>query len=312
VQKYFPPESKAKMDELVENVRAALRIRIDALDWMTAATKRRAQEKLSTFVAKIGYPKKWKDYSGIEVRPGDHIGNMRRARLWAWNYQLARLNKPVDKDEWELLPHHVNAYYNPFNNEIVFSAGILQAPFFDPNADAAVNYGGIGGIIGHEIGHGFDDQGRKFAADGTLSDWWTASDSAAFAERAAKLVRQYSEFQALPGLNVNGAITVGENIGDLGGLNMAYAAYHLSLNGRRAPVLGGLSGDQRFFLSWAQCFQAKYRDDQLRQRVLSDEHSPAYFRVNGPVRNIDAWYRAFDVKPGSKLYLPPAERVSIW
>jgi len=312
VAKYFPPESKQKMEALVTNLKKALAERLDQLAWMTPVTKLKAHEKLNTFVTKIGYPDKWKDYSDLEVIRGDAIGNARRASLWEWHYQLERLDKPVDRDEWQMNPQTINAYYNPLNNEIVFPAAILQPPFFDPNADAAVNYGGIGAVIGHEMGHGFDDQGRKFAADGSLKDWWTDEDSVAFTGRVTKLIEQFSGFEALPGLKVNGAITVGENIGDLGGLNMAYHAYHLSLNGKEPPVLDGLTGDQRFFLSWAQVWRAKYRDEALREQVMSDVHSPAYFRVNGPVANIDAWYQAFDVKPGDKLYVKPEDRVSIW
>jgi predicted metalloendopeptidase len=235
-----------------------------------------------------------------------------RAQRWAWNYQVDRLDKPVDKTEWGMVPQQVNAYYNPLNNEIVFPAAILQPPFFDPDADPAVNYGGIGSVIGHEIGHGFDDQGRKFAADGSLTDWWTEKDADAFTSRTKALIAQYSAFEALPGLNVNGEATIGENIGDLGGLSMAYEAYQLSLKGKAAPVLAGLTGEQRFFLSFAQVFRSKDREGLLRERVLSDVHSPAYFRVNGPVRNMDEWYEAFDVQPGDKLYLEPEERVSIW
>jgi len=312
VARYFPPASKAKMEELVANLRAALGERIDALTWMTAETKARAHEKLGTFVTKIGYPDKWKDYSALEVKRGDLLGNVKRAEAWEWHRQVSRLDQPVDKSEWLLMPQEINAYYNPQNNEIVFPAAILEPPFFDPNADAAVNYGAIGAVIGHEIGHGFDDQGRKFAPDGSLNDWWSARDAAAFTERADKLVKQFSGFEALPGLNVNGASTLGENIGDLGGLNMAYHAYRLSLKGQEAPVINGLTGDQRFFLSWAQVWRAKYREPVLREQVLSDVHSPAYFRVNGPVRNMDAWYAAFGVQPGDKLYLKPEDRVSIW
>ncbi|HEY1282949.1 MAG TPA: M13 family metallopeptidase [Steroidobacteraceae bacterium] len=312
VAKYFPPESKAKMEALVANLLAALGERIDALQWMTTETKSRAHEKLATFVTKIGYPDKWKDYSALEVKREDLLGNVRRAALWEWHRQLARLDQPVDKSEWQLMPQELNAYYNPQNNEIVFPAAILEPPFFDPNADAAVNYGAIGAVIGHEIGHGFDDQGRKFGPDGSLTDWWSAADNTAFMERAQKLVEQYSSYEALPGLKVNGQNTLGENIGDLGGLNMAYHAYQLSLKGKPAPVIDGLTGDQRFFLSWAQVWRAKYRDGVMRELVLSDVHSPAYFRVNGPVRNMDAWYKAFNVQPGDKLYLKPEDRVSIW
>ncbi|MBS0420485.1 MAG: M13 family metallopeptidase [Proteobacteria bacterium] len=312
VEKYFPPESKAMMQQLVTNLRAALSERIDQLDWMTAQTKARAHEKLATFTPKIGYPDHWKDYSGLEVQRNDLIGNVRRAAVWHWRYQVARLDKPVDRDEWQMTPQEINAYYNPLNNEIVFPAAILQPPFFDPKADAAVNYGGIGAVIGHEIGHGFDDQGRKFGPDGSLKDWWTQQDAAEFTKRTDRLIAQFSAFEALPGLKVNGANTIGENIGDLGGLNMAYHAYHLQLKGQPAPVIDGLTGDQRFFLSWAQVWRTKYRDGVLREIVLSDVHSPAQFRVNGPLPNIDAWYQAFDVQPTDKLFIKPADRVSIW
>ena len=312
VAKYFPAQSKAKMQELVANLRAALSERIDALDWMTPETKSRAHEKLATFTPKIGYPDEWKDYSTLQVRRDDVIGNARRAAQWHWRYQVARLDKPVDRAEWQMTPQQINAYYNPLNNEIVFPAAILQPPFFDPNADAAVNYGAIGAVIGHEIGHGFDDQGRKFGPDGGLKDWWTQKDAEVFTGRVAKLIKQFSGFEALPGLKVNGANTVGENIGDLGGLNMAYHAYHLSLKGQPAPVIAGLTGDQRFFLSWAQVWRAKYREGALRELVMSDVHSPPYFRVNGPLPNIDPWYQAFDVQPGDKLYIKPEDRVSIW
>ena len=312
VARYFPPESKAKLQQLVANLRAALSERIDELPWMTAQTKVRAHEKLATFTTKVGYPDKWKDYSTLEVRRDDLIGNLRRATLWQWRYQVARLDQPVDRGEWQMTPQEINAYYNPLNNEIVFPAAILQPPFFDPNADDAVNYGGIGAVIGHEIGHGFDDQGRKFGPDGSLRDWWTPQDAQSFTGRVSRLIQEYSRFEALPGLKVNGANTIGENIGDLGGLNMAYHAYRLSLQGRAAPVLGGLSGDQRFFLSWAQVWRTKFREGALRELTMSDVHSPPYFRVNGTMPNIDAWYAAFGVNAGDKMYLPPAERVSIW
>jgi predicted metalloendopeptidase len=312
VAQYFPAGSKAQMQDLVATLRTALGERIDQLEWMTSDTKSRAHEKLATFTPKIGYPDRWKDYSGLEIRRDDLIGNVRRASLWQWRYQVARLDRPVDRDEWHMNPQQVNAYYNPLNNEIVFPAAILQPPFFDPNADAAVNYGAIGAVIGHEMGHGFDDQGRKFGPDGSLKDWWTQKDVDVFTGRVTRLVKQYSSFEALPGLKVNGASTIGENIGDLGGLNMAYHAYHLSLRGQPAPVIDGLTGDQRFFLSWAQAWRAKYREGQLRELVMSDVHSPAYFRVNGPLPNIDAWYAAFNVQPGDKLYIKPEERVSIW
>jgi putative endopeptidase len=312
VAKYFPPESKAKMQQLVANLEAALSERIDALDWMTPQTKTRAHEKLAAFTPKIGYPDKWKDYAALSVRRDDLLGNVRRAAEWQWNYQIARLDKPVDRAEWQMTPQEINAYYNPSNNEIVFPAAILQPPFFDPNADAAVNFGAIGAVIGHEMGHGFDDQGRKFGPDGAMQDWWTPKDAQVFAARTARLIKEFSGFEALPGLKVNGANTIGENIGDLGGLNMAHEAYLLSLKGQPAPVIDGLSGDQRFFLAYAQVWREKYREGALRELVMSDVHSPSQFRVNGPLPNIDAWYSAFNVQPGDKLFIKPEERVRIW
>jgi putative endopeptidase len=312
VMRYFPPESKVKMQQMVRDLEAALGERIDALEWMSPQTKARAHEKLAAFTAKIGYPDKWKDYSALSVRRDDLIGNVRRAAEWDWNYQVARLEQPVDRAEWQMTPQEINAYYNASNNEIVFPAAILQAPFFDPNADAAVNYGAIGAVIGHEMGHGFDDQGRKFGPNGAMHDWWTAKDAEVFATRTGRLIKEFSGFEALPGLKVNGANTIGENIGDLGGLNMAYEAYVISLKGQPAPVIGGLSGDQRFFLAYAQVWREKYREGALRELVMSDVHSPSQFRVNGPLPNIDAWYSAFGVQPGDKLYIKPEERVRIW
>lgn len=312
MEKHFPPESKAKMQTLVANLRSALKQRLQQSAWLGDETRRRALEKLDTFVTKIGYPDQWKDYSGLEVRRDDLLGNIKRVQLWDWRRDIARLDQPVDRNEWYMNPQRVNAYYNPLNNEIVFPAAILQPPFFDPNADDAVNYGGIGAVIGHEIGHGFDDQGRRFAADGSLDDWWTEADAAAFTEQTRKLIAQYSAFEALPGVNVNGATTIGENIGDLGGLSMALHAYRLALHGKPAPVIDGLTGERRFFLSWAQIWRAKYRDEALRVQVLSDPHSPSQFRVNAAVRNMDEWYRAFGIEPTDKLYLPPEQRVKIW
>ena len=312
VAQYFPPESKAKMQRLVADLEAALSERLDALEWMTPATKKRAHEKLAAFTAKIGYPDKWKDYSALVIRREDLLGNVRRAAQWQWDYQVARLDKPVDRAEWQMTPQEINAYYNPSNNEIVFPAAILQPPFFDPNADAAVNYGAIGAVIGHEMGHGFDDQGRKFGPNGAMQDWWTAEDAQVFTTRTARLIREFSQFEALPGLKVNGANTIGENIGDLGGLNMAHEAYRISLKGQPSPAIDGLSGDQRFFLAYAQVWREKYRDGALRELVMSDVHSPSQFRVNGPLPNIDAWYSAFDVQPGDKLYIKPEDRVRIW
>lgn len=312
VQKYFPPEAKQKVVALVENLRLAYSSRIRQLPWMSAETKKVALEKLAAFRPKIGYPDKWRDYSALQVVPGDAFGNKTRADVFEWNRQLERLGKPTDRDEWHMTPQTINAYYNPTFNEIVFPAAILQPPFFDAHADAAINYGGIGGVIGHEMGHGFDDQGSKSDARGVLRTWWLPEDDQAFRKRVDSLAAQYDQFEALPGLNVNGRLTLGENIGDLGGLSVAYEAYHISLHGKKAPVLDGFTGDQRFFLSWAQVWRSLYRDEQLRTLVMSNPHSPPKFRVNGPVRNLDAWYSAFHVEAGDRLYLPPEDRVRIW
>jgi putative endopeptidase len=312
VTQFFPRESKAKMQALVANLRVALRERIDALGWMTSETKKRAQQKLAAFTAKIGYPSKWKDYSDLKIVRGDPIGNDERAALWDWHRQLARIDQTVDRDEWMMPVSAVNAYYYALNNEIVFPAAILQPPFFDPNADDAVNYGGIGSVIGHEMGHGFDDQGRQFGPDGSLTDWWTPQDAESFNARAKRIIDKYSSFEALPALFVRGQNTIGENIGDLGGLNIALQAYHHSLAGTAAPMLEGLNGDQRLFLSFAQIWRAKVRDETLRILVMSDVHSPPYFRINGTVPNLDAWYAAFAVKPSDKLFVKPEDRVLIW
>jgi predicted metalloendopeptidase len=312
VQRYFPPSSKAQMLELVENLRASYREHIEKLPWMSADTKKVALEKLAAFHPKIGYPDTWRDYSALEIRAGDAFGNMTRAAAFDWQRQVNRLGGPTDRGEWGMTPQTINAYYNATFNEVVFPAAILQPPFFDPHADAAVNYGAVGGVIGHEMGHGFDDQGSKSDARGVLHTWWLPQDTEAFHTRVDHLAAQYDTYSVLPGLNINGRLTLGENIGDLGGLSVANDAYHRSLHGKAAPLLAGLSGDQRFFLSWAQVWREKQRDEDLRSQVTSDPHSPASFRINGVVRNIDAWYAAFDVRPGEKLYLPPAERVRIW
>ncbi|MGV8928416.1 MAG: M13 family metallopeptidase [Brevundimonas sp.] len=312
VAEYFPAESKAKMEELVANLRVALGNRIRTYSWMSAETRAAAQDKLDKFTVKIGYPDRWRDYSALEVRPDDLFGNGERAGLFRWNYQLNRLNEPVDKDEWGMTPQTVNAYYNSSNNEIVFPAAILQPPFFDPDADPAVNYGGIGGVIGHEIGHGFDDQGSKSDGDGVLRNWWTPGDKANFEALTTRLGAQYDQFEPIPGFPVQGGLTMGENIGDAAGVAVGLEAYHLSLNGQPAPVLDGITGDQRFFFGWAQVWQSKYREDALKQQVATDPHSPSEFRVIGPVRNVDAWYDAFDVQPGDKYYLAPEDRVRIW
>ena len=312
VKRYFTAEAKAKMLDLVENVRRAYAQRIDNLPWMSAQTKAVAREKLAAFRVKVGYPDQWRDYGSLEIRANDAVGNVRRAGLFEYNRRLARINKPTDRNEWNMTPQTVNAYYNASFNEIVFPAAILQPPFFDPAADAAVNYGGIGGVIGHEMGHGFDDQGAKSDARGVLQDWWQPADVSAFKVLTGRLADQYNAFEPLPGLKVNGRLTLGENIGDNGGLSVALSAYKLSLQGKPAPTLGGLNGEQRFFLSWAQVWRTQLRDERLRNQVLTDSHSPPEFRVNGTVRNMPQWYEAFQVQPGDKLYLAPDQRVMIW
>ena len=261
---------------------------------------------------KIGYPDKWRDYSGLEVKDGDLYGDVQRAAAFEWDYRAARLGGPVDDDEWGMTPPTINAYYSPTKNEIVFPAAILQPPFFDPDGDPAINYGGIGGVIGHEITHGFDDQGRKSDGDDRLADWWTPEDAAKFDAQAKKFGAQYSAVEVLPGAHINGDLTMGENIADLGGLLLALDAYHLSLKGQPAPVIDGLTGDQRVFLGWAQVWRGKYRDDRMRQQLVSDPHSPPKYRVQVPIKNIDAFYQAFGVKAGDPMYLAPQDRVRIW
>ena len=310
--KYFPPENKAKVDALVANLRTALGERLKTLSWMDEATRAEAQKKLATFEPRIGYPSKWRDYSALSIVPDKIFENVRNARQFEWNRQVSRLNQPVDRDEWGMNPQTVNAYYNPLMNQITFPAAILQPPFFDPNADPAVNYGAIGAVIGHEMGHGFDDQGREFDETGKIRNWWTPETNSKFLERTKRLAAQYNAFCPLEGLCVNGNLTMGENIGDLGGLEMAYTAYHMSLNGKPAPVLEGFSGDQRFFMSFAQVWRAIQRDDALRNQILTNPHSPAAARGSIPERNVDAWYAAFNVKEGDKAYLKPEERVKIW
>jgi predicted metalloendopeptidase len=312
VAKYFQPKAKAEMDRLIENIRKAYGLRIEGNDWMTAETKKAALEKLAAFRPKIAYPAKWKSYASLEVVPGDAWGNGRRAAVWRHEYSRNKLGRPADRDEWGMTPQTVNAYYNATFNEIVFPAAILQPPFFDPEADAAVNYGGIGAVIGHEMGHGFDDQGAKSDAKGVLRNWWAAADLEAFKKRTDALADQYSAFEPLPGVKVNGRLTLGENIGDLGGSNVAYKAYQLSLDGKAAETIDGFTGDQRFFLGYAQVWRSLARDEALRNQVMTDPHSPAMYRTNGIVRNHDAWYAAFDVKEGDPLFLPPEKRVRIW
>jgi putative endopeptidase len=312
VEKKFPPASKQAMEALVENLRKGYAQHIANVTWMTAETKKVALEKLAAFRPKIGYPSKWRDYSKLEVTAGDAFGNHERALVFAWQRQVSRLNKPTDRDEWGMTPQTINAYYNPVFNEVVFPAAILQPPFFDPNAAAAVNYGAIGGIIGHEMGHGFDDQGAKSDAKGVLRTWWKTEDVDAFKKRTDALADQYAAFEPLKGLHLNGHLTLGENIGDLGGVSIARDAYLISLNGASAPSAGGFTAEQQFFLGWAQAWRELNRDEALRNQVMTDPHSPGENRVNGVVRNIDAWYAAFQVQSSDKLFLAPEKRVRIW
>jgi putative endopeptidase len=314
VDLYFTADAKAKMDELIRNMRAAMAKRIEGLAWMSPATKQQAKAKLAGFGVKIGHPEKWRDYSTLQVRNGDAFGNIERAEKFEWDYRRNRIGQRVDEGEWGMTPQTINAYYNSVKNEIVFPAAILQPPFFDPKADPAVNYGAIGGVIGHEISHGFDDQGRKSDGAGVLRDWWTAEDAAKFEAQAVKLGKQYEAhaFDGLDGIHINGRNSMGENIGDLGGLHIAYEAYRMSLKGKKAPVIDGFTGDQRFFMGWAQIWRALWRTDALRQQLVNGTHSPGQIRAFGPLRNMDAWYAAFNVKPGDKLYIPPEERVRIW
>ena len=315
VQRHFPPASKEAMDGLVKNLTEAFKERLQQNEWMDEETRGQALLKLSTFEPKIGYPTKYTDFSTLEISGDSLFENALALAEFGWRDQIANLGKPVDRERWGYPPQTVNASYNPLLNQITFPAGILQPPFFDPAADPAVNYGAIGAVIGHEIGHGFDDQGREFDEKGRIRNWWTEASNEAFKAKTAKLGAQYDSYEPLPGAHISGELTMGENIGDLGGLQMAYAAYRRHLaqtSGGEAPVIDGLTGDQRFFLAWAQVWQGKYREDELRQRLETDPHSPPYFRINGPVRNLDAWYEAFGVTAEDDLYLPPEERVRIW
>ncbi len=311
VARYFPPESKAAMDQLVKNVIAAMGARLDKLEWMAPETKVKARAKLAAFTPKIGYPNTWRDYSALQIQRGDLVGNVARANEFEFNRQLKKLGGPIDRGEWGMTPMTINAYANPTMNEIVFPAAILQPPFFDAKADPAVNYGGIGAVIGHELSHHFDDQGRKYDPTGKLADWWTPQDVAQFKTFTDKLVAQYDAYEPIPGQHVQGALTLGENIADLAGLTVAIDAYHRSLGGKPAPVIGGTTGDQRFYYGWAQVWRTKEREAALRSALLSDPHSPGHQRVL-TVRNLDPWYAAFNVKPGQKLFLTPADRVRIW
>lgn len=311
VERYFPESSKAQMNDLVENLRIALGQRITELDWMGEQTKVNAQAKLAAFNPKIGYPDEWESFEGLTLSDSDIVSNVQNMRKFFQAKSVEDERRPTNRNDWFMAPQTVNAYYNPSFNEIVFPAAILQAPFFDPNADPAVNYGAIGAVIGHEMGHGFDDQGSKSDANGIQRNWWTEEDRAAFEAKTQKLVEQYSAYEALPGQFVNGANSLGENIGDVGGLAMAYHAYKLSLNGEEAPILEGLTGDQRFFLAWAQVWRIKYTEEALLNQLRGGTHAPGQFRALAP-RNHDAWYEAFDVQPGDGLYLAPEDRVRIW
>ncbi len=311
VAKYFPPETKQAADALVHNIIDAMGTRIDKLDWMAAPTKAKAHEKLAAFTPKIGYPTQWRDYTGLDIRRDDLFGNALRSRQFEFAYNVGKLGKPLYRWEWGMTPMTINAYANFGMVEIVFPAAILQPPFFDPKADPAINYGGIGVVIGHELSHHFDDQGAKFDKSGKLTKWWTDSDIAAFNTAEAKLAKQYDAYEPLPGQHIQGKLTLGENSADLAGLAIAYDAYHKSLGGKPAPVINGLTGDQRFYLGYAQVWRIKHRDEALRQRLLTDPHSPGEFRV-WEVRNSDAWYKAFSPSPTSKMYLKPEDRVKIW
>ena len=312
VAKYFTADARAKMAELVDNLKAAYHARIERLAWMSPETRAKALEKLAAFDVQIGYPKKWKDYSSLMVRADDLYGDEARGIAWQWNYQLVRLNQPVDRDEWSMTPQTVNAYNQPTFNEVVFPASILQPPVFDPKADPAVNYGAIGATIGHEMSHGFDDEGRKFDAHGRLTDWWTPADAQRFVAASKSYGAQYERFPIMDGAHIKGDLTMGENIADLAGVLAALDAYHASLHGKPAPVIDGLTGDQRFFLAYAQYYRNKWREDMTRQLIVSDPHSPDKARVDVVLPNVDGWYTAWNVKPGDKLYLAPDQRVRIW
>jgi putative endopeptidase len=314
VERHFSPAAKVAMDELVGHLIEAYRQSIETLDWMTDETRERALEKLGKFTPKIGYPATWRDYSALAVDASDLVGNVRATAAFEFARELGKIGKPIDRDEWFMTPQTINAYYNPGFNEIVFPAAILQYPFFDESRDAAANYGAIGAVIGHEIGHGFDDQGSRFDGDGRLTDWWTQADRAAFEERTSKLIAQYDALEPaqLPGNHVNGALTIGENIGDLGGLGIAWKAYLLSLGGEEPPVVDGLTGAERFFLSWAQAWQIKVRDEEALRLLSIDPHSPNEFRCNQIVRNLDVFSDAFGLTPADALWLAPDDRVTIW
>ena len=312
VNKHFKPEAKARMQELVSNLIKAYEIRIKNLDWMTEVTKQKALDKLHAFTPKIAYPDKWKNYDGLEIKRQSFFQNLRNAGAWGYEDMVSQLGKPVDKSRWGMTPPTVNAYYNPVNNEIVFPAGILQFPFFDPNADDAVNYGGIGAVIGHEISHGFDDSGSQYDKDGTLRNWWTDEDRARFKVKATALQQQFDAYTVLDTIHVNGKLTLGENIGDLGGLNAAYEAFKMTKQGQSNEKIDGFTPDQRFFLSWAQVWKGNILNETAAQFILTDTHSPGPYRTSGAPVNMDAWYKAFDIKPENKLYKKPEDRIKIW
>ncbi len=312
VAQYFKPAAQKRMNQLVSNLLKAYELSIHDLSWMTETTKEKALNKLHKITPKIGYPKKWRDYSGLVVRPDDLFGNVMRSAKFEHQRMIDKLGQPVDREEWGMTPQTVNAYYNPSKNEIVFPAAILQPPFFDSTAEDAVNYGGIGAVIGHEISHGFDDQGSRYDGDGNLGNWWTEEDRAAFEKLTARLVTQFEGYEALPGRKLNGKLTLGENIADLSGLAIAWKAYAMSLDGSAGVTMDGFTAPQRFFLGWSQVWRRKYRESELIRRLVIDPHSPSQFRANGPVANLDAFYEAFDVRPGDKLYKSPADRIQIW
>ncbi|MDD8058942.1 MULTISPECIES: M13 family metallopeptidase [Shewanella] len=312
VKRHFAPEAKTRMEQLVENLRGAYGSSIDSLDWMSADTKVAAKEKLAKFTPKIGYPNKWEDYSQLTIKADDLVGNAKRAAVVQHTKEVAKLGQPIDKDEWHMTPQTVNAYYNPTMNEIVFPAAILQPPFFNLEADDAVNYGGIGAVIGHEMGHGFDDQGAKFDGEGNMRDWWTEADLKAFEAKGKALISQYDGYQVFDDLHVNGSLTLGENIGDLSGVTIAYKAYKMSLNGQEAPVIDGLTGDQRFFMGFTQIWRVKMKEEAMRNRVATDPHSPGHFRALGALSNMPEFYTTYDVKEGDKMYIAPENRVKIW
>lgn len=312
VERHFDPQAKERMDQMVQNLLAAFDQGIDELEWMADSTKLEAKAKLAKFRPKIGYPDKWKDYSALEVKPDDPFGNIMRSRVVEYRREMDKLGKPIDRSEWLMTPQTVNAYYNPSMNEIVFPAAILQPPFFNVEAEDAVNYGAIGAVIGHEISHGFDDQGRKSDGDGNLRDWWSPADAEEFGKRTQVLVEQFNTFSPVEGMHVNGELTLGENIGDLSGLAVANKAYKLSLDGQESPVIDGYTGDQRFFLGWAQIWRRKYREDELRQRLITDPHSPSEYRTNGPVVHLPEFHTAFEVKEGDGMYRAPEQRTRIW